>query len=146
MFLSTRNFQDLMSIGIFSFLDSYFIFWKLPPHNLFKTQEKEALILHETDPDFPVSVQESPWRYGSVVVYYRVGGTECISVCKGPFVESHHYLPYLHHSLVSGQTTVREHSPTHQQKIGLKIYWVWPTHQNKTQFPPQSVSPIRKLP
>ena len=29
---------------------------------------------------------------------------------------------YLHHSLASGQTTGREHSPTHQQKIGLKIY------------------------
>ena len=29
----------------------------------------------------------------------------------------------LHHSLVSGQATGREHSPSHQQKIGLKIYW-----------------------
>ena len=28
--------------------------------------------------------------------------------------------------LVSGQTPGREHSPTHQQKIGLKIYWAWP--------------------
>ena len=32
------------------------------------------------------------------------------------------YLHYLHHSLASGQTTVRAHSPTHQKKIGLKIY------------------------
>ena len=48
-----------MSTGIFSFLSSYFIFLKLPPHNLFRTQEKEALIPHETDPDFPVSVWES---------------------------------------------------------------------------------------
>ena len=24
------------------------------------------------------------------------------------------------------QTTEREHSPTHQQKIGLKVYWAWP--------------------
>ena len=31
------------------------------------------------------------------------------------------YLHYLHHSLASGQTTVRAHSPTHQKKIGLKI-------------------------
>ena len=37
-----------------------------------------------------------------------------------------HYLHYLHHSLASGQTTGREQSPTHQQKIGLKIYWSWP--------------------
>ena len=29
-------------------------------------------------------------------------------------------------SLASGQTTGREHSPTHQQKIGLKIYWERP--------------------
>ena len=29
-------------------------------------------------------------------------------------------------SLASGQTTGREHSPAHQQKIGLKIYWAWP--------------------
>ena len=27
--------------------------------------------------------------------------------------------------LASGQTTRREHSLSHQQKIGLKIYWVW---------------------
>ena len=31
-------------------------------------------------------------------------------------------LHYLHHSLVPGQTSGREHSPAHQQKIGLKIY------------------------
>ena len=29
-------------------------------------------------------------------------------------------------SLASGQTTRREHSPTYQQKIRLKIYWAWP--------------------
>ena len=38
-----------------------------------------------------------------------------------------HYLHYLHHSLASGQTTGREHSP--QQRIGLKIYWAWPSVQ-----------------
>ena len=48
-------------------------------------------------------------------------------------------------SSASGQTRGREHKPTHQQKIGLKIYWAWLPHQNKTQFPPQSVSPIRKF-
>ena len=51
----------------------------------------------------------------------RVGDTECGSVCMGPFEGGHHYLHYFHHSLVSGQTG-REHSPAHQQKIGLKIY------------------------
>ena len=38
------------------------------------------------------------------------------------------YYPY--HSLASDQTTGREHSLTHQQKFGLKIYWAWP-------FPPE---------
>ena len=28
-------------------------------------------------------------------------------------------------SFASDQTTGREHSPTHQHKIGLKIYWAW---------------------
>ena len=37
-----------------------------------------------------------------------------------------HYLHYLQHSLASGQTTGREHSPTHQEKIGLKIYSACP--------------------
>ena len=56
------------------------------------------------------------------------------------------YLHCLHQSLVSDQTMGREHSPAHQQKIGLKITKHGPAHQNKTQFSPQSVSPIRKLP
>ena len=42
------------------------------------------------------------------------------------WTELNYYLHYLHHSLCSGQTTGREHRPTHQQKIGLKIYWAWP--------------------
>ena len=49
-------------------------------------------------------------------------GTECSSACMGPFDRGHHYLHYLHHSLASGQTTGREHSPAHHQKVGLKIY------------------------
>ena len=44
----------------------------------------------------------------------------------GTFWSSHHYLHYLHHSLASGQITGREHSPAHEQKMGLKIYWAWP--------------------
>ena len=35
----------------------------------------------------------------------------------------------------------REHNPTHQQKVGLKFTEYDPAHQNKTQIPPQSVSP-----
>ena len=42
--------------------------------------------------------------------------------------------------------TGREHSPTRQEKIGLKICSAWPHSQNKTQIPPESVSLLRKLP
>ena len=76
----------------------------------------------ETDPDLPVSVQESlveVWAGGGLL---QVGGTECSSTCMGPFEGGRHYLRYLHHSLASGQRTGRGHSPTHQQKIGLKMY------------------------
>ena len=72
--------------------------------------------------------QTCPWlsrsiwgRHGSVVGCCRAGGTECSSACMGTFEEGRHYLHYLHHSLASGQITGRENSPTHQQKIGLKI-------------------------
>jgi len=66
------------------------------------------------------------WRHGLVVACCMVGGTECSSACMWPFEGGCHYLHHLHHSLASGQITGREISPTHQQKIGLKIYWAWP--------------------
>ena len=72
--------------------------------------------------DLPMSVQESlteVWVGGGLLQGW---GTECSSAFMGPFEGGHHYLHYLHNSLASGQTTGREHSPTHQQKIGLKIY------------------------
>ena len=68
-------------------------------------------------------VSKSLWQMrGSVVGCCRVGGTECSSTCMGPFEGGRHYLHYLHHSLASSQTTGKEHSPAHQQKIELKIY------------------------
>ena len=76
----------------------------------------------ETDPDLPMSVQESPedaW-VGSGLL--QTGSTKYSSTCLGPFEGGCHYLHYLYHSLISGQTTGREPSPTHQQKIGLKVY------------------------
>ena len=86
----------------------------------------------ETDSDLPVGVQESlaeAWvsrslwrRCGSAVACCRVGGTEYSSVHMGSSEGGRHYPHYLHHSLATGQITGREHSPEHQQKIGLKIY------------------------
>ena len=57
---------------------------------------------------------------------HGVRGTEYNSGGISLFEVSHHYLHYPYHSLVSGQTTGSEHSPAHQQKIELKIYWAWP--------------------
>ena len=71
----------------------------------------------ETDPGFPVSVQKSQAGWWWPAVGLGALGV----VLHGPFEEGQHYLHYLHHSLASGQTR-QEHSPTHQQKIGLKVY------------------------
>ena len=82
-----------------------------------RTQEKGAVTLQETDPDLPVSVQESlveVWVCGSLLQ-----GQGCL---HGTFEGDRNYLHYLHHSLASGQITGKEHSLFHQEKIGLKIY------------------------
>ena len=63
-----------------------------------------------------------------------------------PVEGGHHCHNYPYHSLATCQTTGREHIPTHQQKIGLKIYWAWSTPHSKTQLSPQSIPHIRKLP
>ena len=87
-----------------------------------RTQEKGAVTPQETDPDLPVSVQESPaevWVGGGLLQGW---GTECISVCMRPFESGCHYFHYLLHSLASGQITRKEHSLAYQQTIGLKIY------------------------
>ena len=60
------------------------------------------------------------------------GALRARNACTEPFEGGRHYLHYLHHSLVSGQTTGREHKLVHQQKIGLKIYWEWPCLSEKT--------------
>ena len=44
------------------------------------------------------------------------------------------------------QDNISEHSHTHQQKIGLKIYWTWPHPSEQGPVSLHSVSPIRKLP
>ena len=79
------------------------------------------MTLQETDPDLPVSVQESlmeAWVDGGLL---QGRGTEWGSMCMAPFEGGRHYLHYLHQSLASGQTIGRKHSPSHHQKIGLKI-------------------------
>ena len=55
---------------------------------------------------------------------------------QGTFWRRCHYLHHLHHSLISGQTTGREHSPTHQQKLDWRFTEHGPAHQNTAQFLP----------
>ena len=76
----------------------------------------------ETDPDLLMSVQGSLAEAWVCDALLQGWNTECGSACMGPLEGGRHHLHSLHHSLVSGQTTGREHSPAHQQKIGSKIY------------------------
>ena len=72
----------------------------------------------ETDPDLPVSVQESlvgVWVCGGLL---QGQGTECSSVCMGPFLKEVAIIFITSTILALGQSTGREHSPAHQQKIG----------------------------
>ena len=63
-------------------------------------------------------VSRSLWRrYGLALVCCRVRGTARGGAYTRPFEGGHHYLHYLHHTLVSGQTTGREHSPPTE-------YWI----------------------
>ena len=66
-------------------------------------------------------------RHELTVACCRVRGTDYTSLGRpsmaagiSPFGEGHHYHHCPYQSLASGQSTGREHSPTHQQKIGLK--------------------------
>ena len=79
-----------------------------------RTQEKGAVTPQKTDPDLPVMSRSFQQRHRSVVTCCRVEGTECSSVCMETFEGGLHFLHYLHHGLVSGQTTGREHSLAQQ--------------------------------
>ena len=85
-----------------------------------RNQEKGAMAPQKTDPDLLVSVRSLWQSHGSAVACGRVQGTECGRVSRGPFEGDHHYLHYLHHGLVSDQTTEREHSPAHQTENWIK--------------------------
>ena len=77
----------------------------------------------ETDPDFPMSVQESSvevWVGSGLLKDW--GQYTCTNANVEYFEGGCNYLHYLHNSLTSGQKTGRKHRPAHKQKIGLKIY------------------------
>ena len=74
--------------------------------------------------NWPRHVHECPGGSGRCMGHqWPAAGLEARTaamLCTGPFEGGPHYLHYLHHSLVSGQTTGREHSPTHQQKMDYR--------------------------
>ena len=65
----------------------------------------------ETDPDLPVSVQESlaeVWVGGGLLQGW---GTDCSGRCMGSFLGVHHYLHYLHYGLAQF-SSVAQSCPT----------------------------------
>ena len=101
-----------------------------------RIQEKAAETPQEIDPELPRSVWEplvDTWVGGGLLQ----GQGLSVAVCTGPLKGGLHYVHYLHHSLVSGQTTTREHSPAHQQKVNSRFAKHGSANQNKTQFPLQ---------
>ena len=110
------------------------------------TQKNGAVIPQETDPDLPLSVQSLQQRCGSVVACCRARGTECSSACMGP-VEGGAII-FITSTIVWPQFKQqgRNTAPPINRKLDSRFTEHGPTHQSKTQFPPQSVSPIRKLP
>ena len=94
-----------------------------------RTLEKGAVTPQETDPDLPVSFQESPaeaWVSRGLLQGQQQWMRQCVHRAFRRRSSLSSWPPWPDHSLVSGQTTGREYSPAHWQKIGLKIYWAWP--------------------
>ena len=96
-----------------------------------RTQEKGVVTPQEAEPDLPLSVQECPGDSGRGMGQQwpatgsRALNTKVLGAAggagKSPFEGGCHYNQYPYHSLASHQNTGREHSPSHQQKIGLKV-------------------------
>ena len=111
-----------------------------------RTQEKGAVTPQETKPDLPVSVRSLRWRCGSTVACCRVGVTECHSGSKGPFREV--AIIFITSTIVWPQVKQQEQNTASpiNRKLDKRFTEHSPAHQNKIQFHPQSVSPIRKPP
>ena len=101
-----------------------------------RTQDRGAVTPQETDPDLPLSVQESHWRCGPLVARCQVRGTECSSECIGAFEGVTIF--FITSTIIWSQ--VKQQGGNTAPPITKS--WI----KNKTQFPPQSVCPIRKLP
>ena len=80
------------------------------------------MALQVTGLDLPMSVQETLAELWFFLDEPPAVGSPGTEYNASPFEGGPHYLHYPYQSLASGQTTGREHGPTHQKKIGLKIY------------------------
>ena len=102
----------------------------------------------DTDPDLPVSVQESlaeAW-VGRVACAAGLGALSA-AVCAWDLLNKVTII-FITSTIVWSQ--VKQQGGNTALPINRKLDYRFtehgPAHQNKTQFPPQSVSPIRKLP
>ena len=108
-----------------------------------KTQEKGAVAPQETDPDLPVSVQESlveAWVSGGLL--WGRGHWVWQDLLKEVtifFITSTIVWPQVKQQ--GGNTAL----PINR-KLDERFTEHGTAHQNKTQFPPQAVSLIKKLP
>ena len=82
----------------------------------------------ETDPDLPVSVQESLAEAWSAVACCRVGDNEYSSANMGHFEGGPHYLHYLHHL-----------------KVKVKVAHSWLTLCNPMDYPVHGILQARIL-
>ena len=110
-----------------------------------RTEEKGAVTSQETDPDLPLCVQESPakaWVSGGLLQ-----GTLSVAVHAWDLLKKVAII-FITSTIVWPQVNSREGTQLHlATESWIKDLLIMaPTHQNKTQFSPQSVSPIRKLP
>ena len=76
-----------------------------------RTQDKEAVTTQDSDPNFPVSVQESLVEVWVDSGCHWIRGTDYNSPGINPFEWCCHCCHYPYQSLASSQTTGRAHSP-----------------------------------
>ena len=95
--------------------------------------EERTVTPQEMEPKLLASVGGTPVEMCVDRAHHRDGGTGSSPRHKPSwsfprtYQEIYHRSPRPHGWVTSGQTaTRREHNPTHQQLIGLKLYWVRP--------------------
>ena len=106
-----------------------------------RTQEKGAASPQETDPALPIQqYRVEVWVDGGLL---QGQCTEHSRACMGPFAGGHHYLHYLHHSLVSGLPwRLRRYSVCLQCKRPGFNLWVRKIPWRRKWQP----TPVRKIP